>query len=109
MAAARQHGFAPVLPPSAWSVDRVLAPNISDKATVLALARMAIDAYYINDTCAGWDDVGGPINRTDDFGWEGDGLRGHVFVDQENSTVVVSIKGTSRGWSHIFTCTYEIF
>lgn len=31
------------------------------------------------------------------FGWEpeDDGLRGHVFVSTDNSTVIISIKGTS--------------
>jgi putative lipase involved disintegration of autophagic bodies len=34
------------------------------------------------------------------FGWEpdADGFRGHVFVSDDNSTVVLSIKGTSAGW-----------
>lgn len=34
------------------------------------------------------------------FGWEpeADGFRGHVFVSEDNSTVVISIKGTSAGW-----------
>lgn len=34
------------------------------------------------------------------MGWEpeDDGLRGHVFVSQDNSTVVLSLKGTSAGW-----------
>jgi lipase ATG15 len=33
------------------------------------------------------------------FGWEpdADGFRGHVFATDDNSTVVVSIKGTSAG------------
>src|ERR1700722_16590218 len=33
------------------------------------------------------------------FGWEPDedGFRGHVFATQDNSTVVLSIKGTSAG------------
>jgi hypothetical protein len=34
------------------------------------------------------------------FGWEpkAKGFRGHVFATPDNSTVVVSIKGTSTGW-----------
>ena len=34
------------------------------------------------------------------FGWEpdADGFRGHIFVSDDNSTVVLSIKGTSPGW-----------
>lgn len=27
-----------------------------------------------------------------------DGFRGHVFVSEDNTTVVISIKGTSAGW-----------
>jgi hypothetical protein len=34
------------------------------------------------------------------FGWEpdADGFRGHVFVSDDNSTVVISVKGTSAPW-----------
>jgi putative lipase involved disintegration of autophagic bodies len=34
------------------------------------------------------------------FGWEpdADGFRGHVFVSEDNSTVVISVKGTSAPW-----------
>jgi lipase ATG15 len=35
-----------------------------------------------------------------DFGWEpdADGFRGHVFTTPDNSTIVLSIKGTSAGF-----------
>lgn len=38
-----------------------------------------------------------PSSQTLPFGWGEDdaGLRGHVFADSTNSTLVVSIKGTS--------------
>jgi hypothetical protein len=38
--------------------------------------------------------------QTYPFGWEpdSDGFRGHVFVSTDNSTVVISIKGTSASW-----------
>ena len=38
--------------------------------------------------------------QTFPFGWEdaADGFRGHVFATEDNSTVVLSIKGTSAGW-----------
>lgn len=41
-----------------------------------------------------------PILQTYPFGWEpdADGFRGHVFVSTDNSTVVISIKGTSALW-----------
>jgi len=34
------------------------------------------------------------------FGWDpdADGFRGHVFVSEDESTVVISIKGTTPGW-----------
>jgi putative lipase involved disintegration of autophagic bodies len=34
------------------------------------------------------------------FGWEpeADGFRGHVFVSQDESTVIISVKGTSASW-----------
>lgn len=34
------------------------------------------------------------------FGWEpdADGFRGHIFATPDNSTVVISVKGTSAGW-----------
>jgi len=32
------------------------------------------------------------------FGWDDDGFRGHVFATPDNSTIIVSIKGTSAGW-----------
>jgi lipase ATG15 len=100
LAGARQYGYTPDLSPTAWTTDNILSPNVSDKETVLTFARMAIDAYYINDTCQGWDPVGHNITSNDDFGWEGDGLRGHVFADTNNSTVVISFKGTSKGRHH---------
>lgn len=33
--------------------------------------------------------------QSDSFGWQEDGLRGHVFADEHNSTVVLALKGTS--------------
>lgn len=34
-------------------------------------------------------------NKTDDFGWDGTGLRGYVFSNKERSIVIVAFKGTS--------------
>ncbi|KAF1921179.1 autophagy related lipase Atg15 [Ampelomyces quisqualis] len=78
-----------------WTVDEVPAPNVTDRATVLSLARMASDAYMPTPHTGDWQDVGGGFNCTDDFGWEADGLRGHIFADPLNSTVVIALKGTS--------------
>ncbi|KAK4247332.1 putative lipase [Corynascus novoguineensis] len=95
VAESRKQGFVSVLSPSAWTVDEVPGPNITDRDTVLTLALMAADAYVEKPGEADWEDVGAPFNRSLDFGWEGDGLRGHVFADETNSTIVIGLKGTS--------------
>lgn len=33
--------------------------------------------------------------QSESFGWVEDGIRGHVFVTEDNSTIVVALKGTS--------------
>ncbi|KAI5457869.1 Alpha/Beta hydrolase protein [Mariannaea sp. PMI_226] len=95
VAMSRKQGFAAVLDASAWTLDDVPAPDITDKETVLSLARMTANAYVENDSKADWEEVGRPFNRSADFGWESDGLRGHIFADETNSTVVIGLKGTS--------------
>ena len=98
LAAAREIGYPPPSPPSAWVIDSVLGPNISHKETILNLAEMAANAYAINENSTDWNDINQGFNRTDDFGWESDGLRGHVYADEDNSTIVIGIKGTTPGW-----------
>lgn len=89
------HGEAMPLPSSAWTTDEVAGPNFTDKATVITFAKMAANAYVEEPWTGNWEDVKGGFNYTDDFGWESDGLRGHVFADETNQTVVVGLKGTS--------------
>ncbi|KAK4226682.1 autophagy protein atg15 [Podospora fimiseda] len=95
VAESRQRGFVSVLSPSAWTMDTIPGPNVTDRDTVLTLAYMAADAYVETEGEADWEDVGGPFNRSADFGWQGDGLRGHIFADETNSTIVIGLKGTS--------------
>lgn len=95
VAMARQRGYVSVLSPEAWTMDNVAGPNITDKGTVLSLALMASNAYIEKPGPADWEEVGAPFNRSADFGWESDGLRGHVWADQTNSTIVIGLKGTS--------------
>ena len=95
VAESRRQGYAAALDVSAWTTDEVPAPDITDKGTVLSLAYMAADAYVENEDDIQWEDVGQGFTRNDDFGWEGDGLRGHIFADENNSTVVIGLKGTS--------------
>ncbi|XDG01279.1 hypothetical protein ABKA04_000894 [Annulohypoxylon sp. FPYF3050] len=95
VAEARQRGYVIASEPSAWTVDEVLGPDVSQKETVLTMALIASDAYVENPTQPDWDEVGEPFNRSADFGWESDGLRGHVWGDENNSTIVIGLKGTS--------------
>ncbi|KAI6779176.1 putative lipase-like protein [Emericellopsis cladophorae] len=95
VAEARRTGAAAVLGTSAWTMDDLPTPDITDKATVLSMAYMAANAYVEKEGEGNWEDVRGPFGRTDDFGWEGDGLRGHVWADEKNETVVIGLKGTS--------------
>ncbi|KAK5680489.1 putative lipase atg15 [Elasticomyces elasticus] len=89
------HGTAATLPSSAWTVDEAAGPNVTDKKTVLTFAKMASNAYVQDHTSPDWRDVKGGFNYTDDFGWQQDGLRGHIFADEKNTTVVIGLKGTS--------------
>lgn len=95
VAESRRQGYAAVLDASAWTLDEVPAPDVTDKETVLTLAYMAADAYVEKEGEGNWEDVGDSFDRRDDFGWETDGLRGHVFADENNSTIVIGLKGTS--------------
>ncbi|RPA83623.1 alpha/beta-hydrolase [Ascobolus immersus RN42] len=82
-------------PVSAWVEEEITQPNITDKESVIALAKMAADAYVEVPRTEDWLEAGAPWNVTGDFGWEDDGLRGHVFVDDTNTTLVIGVKGTS--------------
>jgi lipase ATG15 len=91
----RMKGKAVQLAAEDWTIDEISGPNVTDKETVLSFARMASNAYILEPHTGHWVDVGGGFNYTEDFGWESDGLRGHIFADTENSTVVIGLKGTS--------------
>jgi len=79
----------------AWTVEELWGPNVTDKETVLSMARIAADAYVTDRNDAEWQDVGCGFNYTEHFGWDNDGLRGHIFADTQNETVIIGIKGTS--------------
>ncbi|THH26746.1 hypothetical protein EUX98_g7438 [Antrodiella citrinella] len=85
---------------SIWDEDEVAGPNIDDKDTLLMLAKMTSNDYLTGPGDKGWYDLGPEWNNSYPFGWEpdADGFRGHIFATPDNSTVVVSVKGTSAGW-----------
>ncbi|KAJ5569680.1 lipase atg15 [Penicillium hispanicum] len=93
--AAAQSGAPSVLSPSEWVMDTLPGPNVTDKATVLTFARMTANDYIEEPGTGDWQTIGGNLNYSSSFGWKGDGLRGHIYADKANSTIVISLKGTS--------------
>lgn len=90
-----------------WEHDTSIEiPNLSDKDTMVSLALISSNAYVRfpqsdkEKKKLDWTDLGQEWkpdeNNTDiEFGWDGEGVRGHVFVNEANNTVVIGIKGTS--------------
>ncbi|KAA1095860.1 putative lipase atg15 [Puccinia graminis f. sp. tritici] len=79
-----------------WSEFDTVLPDVTDIETLASLAMMTNNAYTLPGDDR-WYDPGGAWNLSDSFGWEEDGLRGHVFATPDNSTIVIAIKGTSAG------------
>ncbi|KAH9483465.1 Putative lipase ATG15 [Psilocybe cubensis] len=83
-----------------WQDWDIPAPDITKRSTLLQLGSMAFNTYAAdNSTASDWYDISHEWGSTP-YGWEpqADGMRGHVFVSTDNSTVVIAIKGTSAGW-----------
>lgn len=95
LAAARSSGAATALSPSEWVMDSVAGPDVTDKQTVLTFAQMTANDYIEEPGTADWETIHGKFNYSSSFGWKGDGLRGHIYADKTNSTIVISLKGTS--------------
>ncbi|KAH8100359.1 Alpha/Beta hydrolase protein [Cristinia sonorae] len=85
---------------STWDEDEIIGPNVSDRNTLVTLAKMTSNSYYNGSGDKGWYDLGPEWNSSYPFGWEpdADGFRGHIYATPDNSTVVISVKGTSAGW-----------
>ncbi|OQD75336.1 hypothetical protein PENDEC_c007G02536 [Penicillium decumbens] len=95
LAAAKMSGAASVLSPTEWVMDTIPGPNISDKDTILTFAKMTANDYIEVPGTEDWRTIHGKFNYSTSFGWKGDGLRGHIYSDKSNSTIVISLKGTS--------------
>ncbi|KDE07351.1 hypothetical protein MVLG_02393 [Microbotryum lychnidis-dioicae p1A1 Lamole] len=80
-----------------WDEVEIKAPNTSSVRTLQSLAKMANNAYVPFDSSSWWN-LTKKWNITDSFGWLEDGLRGHVFANPTNTTVVVALKGTSAAF-----------
>lgn len=70
-------------------------PDVSDRATVINLAKMTSDAYVLDPSQPDWLNTSLKFNYSSSFGWDADGLRGHVFADTWNKTIIVAFKGTT--------------
>ena len=92
---ARLTGEAVSLAASDWTMDEVYGPNMTDQDTVINLATMAANAYVEEPYAGDWENITQGFNDSQNFGWQGDGLRGHIFADEGNQTIVISLKGTS--------------
>lgn len=80
---------------SMWIAEDVPGPDVTDKNTVISFANMSEDAYKVGRDDAGWMDVDGRYNSSVPFGWDDSGIRGHVFSDDTNSTIILAVKGTT--------------
>ncbi|SMN20646.1 similar to Saccharomyces cerevisiae YCR068W ATG15 Lipase required for intravacuolar lysis of autophagic bodies and Cvt bodies [Maudiozyma saulgeensis] len=80
-----------------WIDEFIRVPNITDKDSVIGLALMSSNAYVGVPHTGDWRNVTQPWDHkeTDGFGWDGEGLRGHIFYNRKDDIVVISIKGTS--------------
>ncbi|ODQ63173.1 alpha/beta-hydrolase, partial [Nadsonia fulvescens var. elongata DSM 6958] len=87
-----------------WEFPEILVPDIRDKPTILTLATMSSNAYVLPGDID-WRNVtygdnnpdsnNGDYNTSFGVGWEKPGVRGHVFLSDDNSTVILALKGTS--------------
>ncbi|KAI0054021.1 alpha/beta-hydrolase [Auriscalpium vulgare] len=79
-----------------WEPVEVLAPDVEDRHTLAQLARMTGNAYA-SPGKKNWYEIDPAWNISFPFGWEdaSEGFRGHVFLSADNSTVILSIKGTT--------------
>ena len=63
-----------------WEDVEVRAPDVTDRQTLITLAKMTSNAYVTPDSGEWWPTPG--YNQSIEFGWEpdADGLRGHVVL-----------------------------
>ncbi|KAG0057751.1 putative lipase atg15 [Gryganskiella cystojenkinii] len=80
--------------PESWTKTAIQGPDITDKETILQLAKMNYNSYT-EVASPGWYDLEGKWDVNSTFGWEEDGVRGHVFGSSDNKTLIIAIKGTS--------------
>ncbi|KKK22348.1 hypothetical protein AOCH_002881 [Aspergillus ochraceoroseus] len=92
---AAREGSIVSLSSSDWVMDTLPGPNITNKESVMTFAKMTANDYIEEPGTEDWEDIHGQFNYSSSFGWQSDGLRGHIYADKTNSTIVISLKGTS--------------
>jgi lipase ATG15 len=73
-------------------------PNVTDKAEILALAELASNAYVSAElrNTSSWRNSSDMYTYEFSYGWDVDGLRGHVFQRNKSPfNIVIGVKGTS--------------
>jgi len=78
-----------------WVAEEISGPDVEDKETVINFAYMSEDAYKAGRDDPEWLDVDDQYNSSIPFGWDDSGIRGHVFTDDTNSTIILAVKGTT--------------
>ncbi|KAI8939132.1 hypothetical protein NX059_004966 [Plenodomus lindquistii] len=89
-------GYGAQIPMSPmWIAEDIPGPDVEDKETIINFANMSENAYKTGTEDAGWMDVDENYNTSLPFGWDDSGIRGHVFSDDTNSTIILAVKGTT--------------
>ena len=70
-------------------------PDVTNKTVVHSLAELAANAYHKHSNSTAWRNETLLWRYIDSYGWDIDGLRGHVFEHVEDKIITISVKGTS--------------
>ena len=78
-------------------VEGTILPDMTNKTLLLSVAELASNAYHMPDirNSTTWRNTTEMWYYEYSYGWEVDGLRGHVFRNVVENTIVFSVKGTS--------------
>jgi lipase ATG15 len=68
-------------------------PDLTDKTNILNMAYMSLNAYY-DQNHEDWVPIDGYYNNLS-YGWDSDGIQGHLFVSTDDKIIIMTFKGTS--------------
>lgn len=87
------HGYTP-LQIKLNVTEQDVFPMINDPETILNFAKMSANSYK-RRSIDGWRNMSGDYTGLDGFGWDRNGLRGHIYANAAQSLVIIGFKGTS--------------